>query len=137
MLADQLLTLLLIQKIGEVETKISDVSGLVTIPVLMQKLEKLKVKYQMLVDQLARLLLIQELGKLKKIHHHAKYLSTTEFNKFSSEVFDAKLKQVKLATNKMLNNVPLKIEKTEKMEIYRLSFFIGKSYFNNDELQHV
>ena len=45
-----MLTLLLIQKIGEVETKISDVSGLVTIPVLMQKLEKLKVKYQMLVD---------------------------------------------------------------------------------------
>lgn len=60
-----------------------------------------------------------------------------EFNKFPSEVFDAKLKQVKLATNKMLNNVLLKIEKTEKIEIFRLSFFIGKSYFNNDELQHV
>ena len=37
----------------------------------------------------------------------------------------------------MLNNVLLKIEKTEKIEIFRLSFFIGKSYFNNDELHYV
>lgn len=33
---------------------------------------------------------------------HAKYITATQFNKFSGEIFDEKLKQTKLATKKFL-----------------------------------
>ena len=41
----------------------------------------------------------------KKIADHGKYITNAEFNKFSGEIFDAKLKRLKLATNPDLINV--------------------------------
>ena len=52
------------------------------------------------------LLLIQKLGKVKKnIPDDAKYIITNEFNKFVGAIFDEKLKQAKLGTNKDLTDV--------------------------------
>ena len=42
-------------------------------------------------------------------------------------MFDEKLKQAKLATNK---------DQMEKLQTFDLSFFIGKSYFSYDESQN-
>ena len=62
----------------------------------------------MLANYLLILLLIQKSQKQKKkIPNHAKYFVTTNFNKFPSETFNAKLKIEKLATNKDLANVEL------------------------------
>ena len=62
----------------------------------------------MLANYLLILLLIQKLQKQKKKNpNHARYFATTNFNKFLSETFNAKLKIEKLATNKDLANVEL------------------------------
>ena len=58
----------------------------------------------------------QKFEKLKKNPDHAKYITTSEFNKFFDEEFDAKLKQVELATNIDVANVEQRvIAKKEKI----------------------
>ena len=47
--------------------------------------------------------------RLKKIPDHAKYITTSEFNKFFGEKIDAKLTQVKIATNKDVANVEQRV----------------------------
>ena len=74
--------------------------------------------------------MIQKLEKLKKILNHAKYITTSEFNKFFDEEFGAKLKQVELATNIDVANVEQRvIAKKRKLQTLDLSFFFVKSYF--------
>ena len=58
---------------------------------------------------------------MKKNPDHAKYITTTKFNKFLGEIFDAKLEKAKLATNTdlaSLNNVLLKRKKKERLKTY-------------------
>ena len=45
----------------------------------------------------------------KKIPDHAKYITNTQFSTFSGEIFDAKLKRLKLATNPDLTNVEKRV----------------------------
>ena len=40
-----------------------------------------------------------------KISNYAKYITTPEFNKFTSSMFDQKIKQANLATNSDVNAV--------------------------------
>ena len=40
-----------------------------------------------------------------KISNYAKYITTPEFNKFASSMFDQKIKQANLATNSDVNAV--------------------------------
>ena len=58
------------------------------------------------------------LNTKNKTPDHAKYITATEFNKFFGEIFDKKLKQIKLATKKfliLLNSVPTRLKKKEKL----------------------
>ena len=58
----------------------------------------------------------QKFEKLKKNPDHAEYITTSEFNKFFDEEFDAKLKQVELAKNIDVANVEQRvIAKKEKI----------------------
>ena len=61
-----------------------------------------------------------KIGKVeKKIRNDSKYVTTPEFKKFTSEIFDAKLKQAKLATSTSLNTV-LDFANKNKLKIEKL-----------------
>ena len=68
--------------------------------------------------------------KLKKIRDDSKYITADEFNKFSGEIFDERLKQGKLVTTNDLNTfnqLATKNEvKIEKLQTYNSSILIGK-----------
>ena len=83
---------ILVAKIGEVKNKILNVSGLVTTIVFDTKIREVE----------------------NKIPDHAKYITTPEFKIFTGTIFDAKLKQVNLATNDDLNAVLQPANKIKK-----------------------
>ena len=80
-------------------------------------------------------------------HNHDKYITTPEFNQLAADVFNARLSQVnliaktnfdntvsslnsKIAENKTKNG---SIEnKLKKLKTFDLSYFIGKSHFEED-----
>ena len=68
-----------------------------------------------------------------KIPDHPKYITTSEFNEFSGWIFNTKLKQGNLATNSDVDAVSQRVkkseEKTEKLQTFILSYFVGKSFF--------
>ena len=67
--------------------------------------------------------MIQKLEKLKKIPDHGKYITTSDFNKFFDEEFDAKPKQVELATTIDVSNVEqCVITKKEKIKNIGFNF---------------
>ena len=75
-------------KIGEVENKIPDASGLVTFTVLNTKIGEVENK------------LLDVSGLVKKKYYDAKisdiegkYFTTSDYNKLRSDIFDAKIKQ--------------------------------------------
>ena len=87
--------------------------GYSLILLLIQKLEKLKTKYQTLEDQFLMLFLIQKAEKFK-----AKLLSilyiyiyiyiciiTSDYNKLTGPMFDTRLKESKLATIKVFTTL--------------------------------
>ena len=67
---------------------------------------------------------------------YSKYITTNEFNKFSSEIFDERLKKAKLASANNLNTVKQHATKNEekivKLKIYDSCLFNAQSYFGND-----
>ena len=69
----------------------------------------------------------------KKIPNHGIYTATIEFNKLTAESFAERLKQVKLATTNDLNAVKIPAveneEKTEKLQTFDSSYFLGKFFF--------
>ena len=79
----------------------------------------------------------------KRIPDHDKYIPTNDFttNKFSGAIFDARLKQAKLATNIDLNIVKQRTirneEKIEKLQTFDLSYFLGKIVFGDDGFQNM
>ena len=78
-----------------------------------------------------------------------KHFTTSDYNKFMSNTFDAKITQKKLAYESDLDRkikeeiktVATKAEfkaeedKIVKLQTFDLSLFIGQSYFNNDGAQ--
>ena len=83
-------------------------------------------------------------------HDHDKYITTSEFNKRTTENFKARLAQANLVTktdfDAKLTSVDRKINSTKtkhllvenslkKLNTFDLSYLIGKSYFNNDGAQ--
>ena len=64
----------------------------------------------------------------KKIPKLNKYITINDFNKFSGEIFDERLKQAKLATNNDVNTVEQcairNEEKIEKIEIFDFKLFL-------------
>ena len=69
----------------------------------------LKIKYLVLVIQSKKTdynLKTNEIEKQKKNtnHSHDKYITTSEFNKFTAEIFDLRLKRVNLASKTYIAN---------------------------------
>ena len=79
-----------------------------------------------------------------------KYLTTSDYNKFTSNTLDAKITQNKLVNESDLDRkikedvktlatkeqLLTKQDKIVKLQTYDLSIFIGQSYFNNDGSQN-
>lgn len=61
-------------------------------------------------------------------------------NKFSSTTISERLKQAKLTKKEDLSNVEQRAienkERIEKLQIFYLNYFLGKSNFGDDEKQH-
>ena len=95
-----------LEKIEHVDKKVQDVNGLVTATTLSTKVGEVKNK----VPNVSRLLTTTLLNtKFREVQNkfldHAKYITNAEFNKFSGTIFDAKLRQVNLATNHDLDAI--------------------------------
>ena len=80
-------------------------------------------------------------------HYHNKYIDTSEFNKLTRDVFNARLAQAKLVTKtyfgNKLSNLHRKITKNEtdhvlvqnklnKLKTFDSSYFNGKRYLEED-----
>ena len=97
---------------------------------LIQKSQKLKIKYKVLANWFLILILIQKSEKLKSIPDRTRYVNTIDHDKWSSEIFDSKLRQAKLATNTDLandENCAMRLKKLEELETDDLSLFMDKS----------
>ena len=84
-------------------------------------------------------------------HNHNKYIDISEFNKLTADVFNARIAQVNLITktdfDAKLSSLNKKITKNKtkhllvenevnKLKTFASSFFIGKSYFEEDGTQN-
>ena len=71
----------------------------------------------------------------KKICNHDKSITTIDFNKFSSAIFDGRLKQAKLSTGINLNTVEQRAikneEKIQKLQTFELGCFLGTHFFGD------
>ena len=113
-------------KIGEVENKIPNVSGLVTKTLLNTKTSEVE----------------------NKISNHDKYITTPEFNKLTTENFTARLKQANFVTKtdfdkKIISfNRKITSNKTNYLEVQKklnsliindYIFFLGRIYFTSND----
>ena len=84
-------------------------------------------------------------------HNHDKYIDTSKFNKLAADVFNARLAQANLITktdfDAKLSSLNRKItqnktkhllveNKLNKLKTFDLSYFIGKSHFEEDGTQN-
>ena len=86
--------------IGEVESKIPDTSGLVTITFLNTKIGEVENK---ILDDSGLVKKTDFLAKISIIKQ--KYFTTLNKNKFTSEIVDAKIKQANLVPNSDLSTL--------------------------------
>ena len=93
----------------------------------------------MLVLQFKKLKTTQKIKEIgDKIIDQDKYITTSDFNRFSVAIFDERLKRIKLATT--TDTVEQRAIKNEKkigkLQTYNVSLFIGQNYFSSDGLQN-
>ena len=90
--------------------------------------------------------------KIKRTdHNHGKYIDTSEFNKLAADVFNARIAQANLITktdfDAKLSSLNKKITKNKSkhllvenelnnLKAFDLSYFIGKSHFQEDGVQN-
>ena len=118
-------------KIEEVENKIHDVNGLATTAFLYTKIGEVDNK-------------IPDFGVLvKKTDYNAKisdiekkYFTTSDYNKFTSEILDAKIK-LKVATLATRAELKAEQDKIVKLQTHDLSYFLGKTCFDNDDIENM
>ena len=79
-----------------------------------------------------------KVGEVEKNPDYTKYITDNEFNKFSGEIFDVKLKKTKLVANADLVNVEQRVieNKKQKNKKHCLIFFIGKNCVGNHGSQN-
>ena len=113
--------------IGEVESKIPDTSGLVTITFLNTKIGEVENK---ILDDSGLVKKTDFIAKISIIKE--KYFTTLNKNKFTSEIVDAKIKQANLVPNSDLSTLWQcafkNVEKMEKLKTVNLSFFLVKFF---------
>ena len=134
-------------KITEIESKIPSISGLATNAALTTIL---KIKYLILVVQFKKTDYNTKNSELKKKltdHNHDKYITTQEFNTLAADVFHARLAQANLITKTDFEaklpslNRKITANKTQdllvgnefkRLKTFDLSYFRGKSHFEED-----
>ena len=136
-------------KITEIEGKILDVSNLVTKTALTTAENKIP-DVGNLVKKTNSNTKITEIENKLNNHKHDKYITTAEFNTLAADVFNARLAQVHLVTETFFDNTASSLDsKTElnqslgttlekifkKLRSPDLSYFRGKSYFEEDGVQ--
>ena len=71
--------------------------------------------------------------KAKVLDIEEKYFTSSDYNKFTTETLDTKLKQANLAANSDLNTASKVAnknkEKTEKVQTFNLSYFLSKDFY--------
>ena len=130
------------KKIGDVESKIPDISSLVTTTILIIKIGEVENKIPDTSSLVTATILNAKTGEVEdKFHDHAKYITTPEIHKFAGSIFDAKLKQANLATNNDVNTAEQhpnrNKEKIEKIQTFDLSYFLRKKFFVDDGFQNM
>ena len=137
-------------KITEKEKKISSINGLATYSVLTAFENKIP-NISRLVKKTDYNAKTSEIEKKLTDHNHDKYITTPEFNKFTAEVFVARLAQANLITktdfyNKLISlNKKINSNKTKhglannefkKLQTFDSIYFRGKCHFEEDGAQN-
>ena len=94
---------------------------------------------------------ITEIKKNLNDHNHGKYITTPEFNTLAADVFNARLAQANLVAKTNFDNSVLSLDskiaanktknesienEIKKLKTLDLSYFIGKSHFEEDGTQN-
>ena len=131
-------------KIVEIEGKIPDVSNLATKTELTTSENKIP-SVSSLVNKTFYNTKITEIENMLNDHNHDKYITTSVFNTLAADVFNARLAHLpKTAFDAKLSSLNRKITSNEskrllienelkKLKTFDASYFIGKSYFVDND----
>ena len=134
-------------KLTELENKIPDVSILATKTALTAVENKIP-DVSNLVKKTDYNTIVTEIENKLNNHNHDKYIDTQKFNKLSADVFNTRLAQANLITKTDFDfKLSRKITKNKskhslvenelnKLKTFDLSYFIGKSHFDEDGTQN-
>ena len=137
-------------KITDTEHKIPDISNLARKTALSSVKNKIP-NVSNLVKKTDYNTKVTEIENKLNNHNHDKYIKTPEFNKLAADVFNARLAQAILVTKTIFDNTVSSLDskiaenKTkngsiendlEKLKTFDLSYFIGKSHFEEDGKQN-
>ena len=137
-------------KLTELESKIPDISNLATKTALTTVENKIP-SVSNLVKRTDYNTKITEIENKLNNHSHDKYIDTQEFDKLTADVFNARIALANLITktefdSKLLNlNRKITAKKSKyllveneskKLKAFDLSYFIGKSHFEEDGAQN-
>ena len=137
-------------KLTELENKIPDISNLATKTALTTVENKIP-SVNNLVKKTGYNTKVTEIETKLNNHNHDKYITTLEFNTLAGDVFNARLAQANVITKtdfdvKLLClNRKITQNKTKhlllenelnKLKTFDLSYFIGKSHFEEDGVQN-
>ena len=71
-----------------------------------------------------------------KIADHSACITFNDFDRFSSAIFDERLTQAKLATNKDLDTAEVCVienkKRMGKLQTFHFSYFLGKLFWGDD-----
>ena len=137
-------------KLTELENKIQDVSSLATRTAFIAVENKIP-SVSSLVKKTDYDTKVVEIEKKLADHNHNKYITTPDFNTLASSVFNARLARTNLitkadfdaklsslnrkATANKTKNLLVENE-LKKLKSFDLSYFIGKSHFEEDGTQN-
>ena len=135
---------------SELENKIPDISNLATKTALTATKDKIP-SVSNLIKKTDYNTKVTEIENKLNNHNHDKYIDTSEFNKFAVDVFNARITQTNLVTktdfDAKLSGLNRKITKNKtdhlivknelnKLKPFDSSYFIGKSHFQEDDVQN-
>ena len=124
-------------KITEIQGKIPGIIGLATNTALTTVENKIP-NISSLVKKADYNKKIIEIEKKLTDHNHDKYITTPEFNTLAADVFNARLAQANLVTKTDFEAREITKNENElkKLKTFDLSYFRGKSHFEEDRAQN-
>ena len=137
------------KKIGDVDKKTPDTSGLATTTVLNSKIREIENKIPNTSKLVTTIILNTKISEAEnRIPNHDKYITTPEFNKLTAESFAVRLKQANLVIktdfdNRLTSfNRGITSNKTKHLEVQKklnslitkdYNFFLGRNYFTGND----